>query len=240
MKNPSEFNDQSKICIKIKLGIFFLPIFFISIIILLKIFLGVDSSEYREVVKEDGPIEYATTFVLFCSAIFSGLLISFFLRTGHKLYSLIYLVVTIGLVFFAFEEISWGQRIFGFETPDLFSSNVQGETTIHNLDFIQEQNAKIWGVAGFIGAFGWIIFPKRKNKIYSFFTTFLIPRWFFMLYFIPLLGFFFISLFIQPNPDYANKIYLDLIIERDQEIAELLFFLGILFFMVTNYFSNKS
>ena len=31
------------------------------------------------------------------------------------------------------EEISWGQRIFGFETPDAIAEgNIQGETNIHN------------------------------------------------------------------------------------------------------------
>jgi hypothetical protein len=32
------------------------------------------------------------------------------------------------------EEISWGQRIFGIETPNSFKDlNYQGETTVHNL-----------------------------------------------------------------------------------------------------------
>ena len=35
----------------------------------------------------------------------------------------------------ALEEISWGQRIFGVETPDFFvSHNLQDETNFHNLD----------------------------------------------------------------------------------------------------------
>ena len=41
----------------------------------------------------------------------------------------------LGLLFFfgAGEEISWGQRIFNFKTPDIMASNVQHEFTIHNL-----------------------------------------------------------------------------------------------------------
>ena len=30
------------------------------------------------------------------------------------------------------EEISWGQRIFGWETPQTFEGNVQDETNLHN------------------------------------------------------------------------------------------------------------
>jgi len=42
-------------------------------------------------------------------------------------------------VFAGGEEISWGQRIFGWETPDsLASINAQDETTIHNLEFFQQ------------------------------------------------------------------------------------------------------
>lgn len=40
------------------------------------------------------------------------------------------------LFLFAFaEEISWGQRIFGFETPEILQDhNMQGEFNVHNLD----------------------------------------------------------------------------------------------------------
>lgn len=41
----------------------------------------------------------------------------------------------LGLLFFfgAGEEISWGQRIFDFETPEFMASNIQGEFSVHNL-----------------------------------------------------------------------------------------------------------
>ena len=50
------------------------------------------------------------------------------------------------LVFFAAagEEISWGQRILGIETPDVVSSrNVQKELTFHNLDIFKGAHALI-------------------------------------------------------------------------------------------------
>jgi hypothetical protein len=30
------------------------------------------------------------------------------------------------------EELSWGQRVFGFETPEILAENRQGESTVHN------------------------------------------------------------------------------------------------------------
>ncbi len=44
----------------------------------------------------------------------------------------------------AFEEISWGQRIFGIETPNLIKGvNVQKELTLHNLNFFQGEDATL-------------------------------------------------------------------------------------------------
>lgn len=42
------------------------------------------------------------------------------------------------------EEISWGQRIFGIETPNFIKGvNVQEEITLHNLNIFQGENAII-------------------------------------------------------------------------------------------------
>lgn len=50
-----------------------------------------------------------------------------------------------GLFFLAaMEEISWGQRIFGVETPNLIKDvNVQKELTFHNLNIFQGDDAKL-------------------------------------------------------------------------------------------------
>ena len=48
------------------------------------------------------------------------------------------------LLFFGFgEEISWGQRIFGWQTPTWWNHmNVQGETNIHNLGLFNNVDAQ--------------------------------------------------------------------------------------------------
>lgn len=60
------------------------------------------------------------------------------------------------------EEISWGQRIFGFETPDwLKTKNLQKETNFHNLFEDGLQSVK-W-ILSYAGAT--IIFSARfSNK----------------------------------------------------------------------------
>lgn len=58
-------------------------------------------------------------------------------RSNHRKYSeRFYFIFFALLFFFAFgEEISWGQRIFGFATPEPIEDiNVQGEFNVHNLE----------------------------------------------------------------------------------------------------------
>jgi len=57
------------------------------------------------------------------------------LRTDRNLFLLL---LAVAFFFAAGEEISWGQRLFGWETPaSLARLNEQNETTIHNLAFFQ-------------------------------------------------------------------------------------------------------
>jgi hypothetical protein len=55
-------------------------------------------------------------------------------RSGMRWHALLFGAFALGLLFIAGEEISWGQRLFGFRTPDeLDKINEQGETTLHNI-----------------------------------------------------------------------------------------------------------
>lgn len=145
--------------------------------------------QYLSWMQEDGPGEWITFYLFF----FAGLLV---LRTlivqvrekaGWKI------VVTCGLfifcIFVAGEEISWGQRLFGFKPPNIFlESNFQQELNIHNfftkkrfagfsLDtrFIISLICISYGVAGSIIAFIWP-FKKYKNSIkYTFPSVWLSP-----------------------------------------------------------------
>jgi hypothetical protein len=77
---------------------------------------------------EDAIIENLTAlFLLLASVVFLILLI----RTKHLIYLVFFLVFFFG----GAEEISWGQRIFNYETPESIEErNVQREFNIHNLE----------------------------------------------------------------------------------------------------------
>lgn len=58
-------------------------------------------------------------------------------EANRRLAFLFYLLLAFIFFFVAMEEISWGQRIIGWETPDYLSDmNEQKETSIHNIYFL--------------------------------------------------------------------------------------------------------
>lgn len=100
------------------------------------LFLGQDAVD--AMMGEDGVVEYLGALGLFAASVlfFLG-----FLRVRQSPISWIkkafLLVLALVFLFGAGEEISWGQRILGVETPEaLRDANVQGELNFHNLEVL--------------------------------------------------------------------------------------------------------
>jgi hypothetical protein len=134
-------------------------------------------------VHEDSVIEYMQALFFFLAALcFLG---AFFIsKTRNRLWKIqtprnfIYLGLALILFFGAGEEISWGQRIFGFETPDsLEDVNIQGEVTLHNLPIFDPTSDSI----------------LKMDRLFSLF-------WFLLGIAIP------VSAFYKPLRDFYNQI----------------------------------
>lgn len=83
---------------------------------------------------EDGPIEYGTALLLAFAAIPLFAFANGFRK--HSNLPKMTLMIVYGVIFLlaAGEEISWGQRIIGWETTEFFTANnFQNETNLHNL-----------------------------------------------------------------------------------------------------------
>jgi len=84
---------------------------------------------------EDGPVEWSSFVLLFSgSAVVTWTAIRYRGKDNVPRLAtcgLVVLAVTLFLV--AMEEISWGQRVFGFRTPDALTANMQDEANLHNL-----------------------------------------------------------------------------------------------------------
>jgi len=85
-------------------------------------------------VKEDGFIEWMTVLPLLLMAVISIRRFRY-LAPVRRPWFLVSLLLFTGLcIFAAGEELSWGQRLFNWESTDFFKyNNAQKETNLHNL-----------------------------------------------------------------------------------------------------------
>ena len=161
--------------------------------------------------SEDGPLEWIQFFQYFSAFIISSFI--FIKSRNKKSFSiLIWLVIALACFIVAGEEISWSERITGFNLTSISEVNVQGETNFHNLPFFHHNllDLSFIVISLFLGWIGWRKWPNVNS----------LPGIEFSLYFL------FVALFYF----YFDISWVSTIsqIRNDQEIFELLFSSGIL------------
>jgi hypothetical protein len=153
---------------------------------------------------EDGPIENLQVAMLVITAILTGKEALGSRLSRRRLFTFI----TLAFIVIALEEISWGQRLLGLETPAaLINVNVQNETNIHNIGIINQLQ-----YVGYIGLSGLGVFSLYLRRRFPQ-KSFLAPKiasWFLI---IPLL--FYSYFLISPT------------VFHWAEIIEILFYGGI-------------
>lgn len=185
---------------------------------------------YESIVKEDGLLENMQVIFYFTAAVVSLICSLKFFKIFKRPEAIFFLLLSISLFFIAGEEISWGQRIFGIETPENFARmNLQEETTIHNLGFFQSKIDYIYMLLGLWGAFSAMIvknlLPKLYKKYYLFFPM---PILFF--YFFAVTRFYFLNKFVVFN--YQLFSFEKIGIGSRQEISETLLAFGFAMFAI--------
>ena len=114
---------------------------------------------------EDGWVEYLTAI----SFLLAGVMLLVSALAERRLFPrCAYILGGLALALFAGEEISWGQRIIGFETPRfLMDLNLHRETNIHNIPnfavIFQNQKELIF----MLGIVGCAAFFCRKDRIFG-------------------------------------------------------------------------
>jgi hypothetical protein len=82
---------------------------------------------------EDGPAENLQFVFLVAATIGAALVSRARARRGDRFLAVAYAGLALACFFVAGEEISWGQRLFGIETPPVIAEhNIQHEITLHN------------------------------------------------------------------------------------------------------------
>lgn len=91
---------------------------------------------YGFFVVEDGILEWTTVVAMGVAAVVSLRRLLKGFRTFGLMKKFVLLSIVVLAVFGIGEEISWGQRILGLETPEWFTeNNYQNELNVHNLVF---------------------------------------------------------------------------------------------------------
>lgn len=110
---------------------------------------------YHKMVAEDGVFEYITALVLLLISILYLLRFLNYCRNKNSYWIVFNLMVIIGAFFGFGEELSWGQRIFNFQSGEFFmQQNLQNETNLHNLEIAGVKINKLVFSQGLTVVFG--------------------------------------------------------------------------------------
>jgi len=128
------------------------------------------SQSYMDIIlQENHPVE-VITFVVLLAAVYIGLKFIFSMyRFGENKYKIVILILfTLGLLFVALEEISWGQWFFKFESTDYFkAANLQKETNIHNIRELHLAFEYIRALVGLVGLLSILLNNTKTFKYIS-------------------------------------------------------------------------
>jgi len=94
--------------------------------------------------QEDGVFENVQAILYFSSSIL--LFSSLRNNIQSSLHRMWIVLLGLGLLFIAGEEISWGQRIFDFHVPAIEQHSVQGEFNLHNYPFLDISPSRVLSI----------------------------------------------------------------------------------------------
>ena len=229
---------------------FFLPIIILFIILFTKIAFTEIFNKFFP--SEGGIIENGTFVILFFSIIISFLTLKIIkIKIKQKKLLIIIFFYTLGLIYFAGEEISWGQHWFHWEATEFFKTyNDQyigntSETNFHNISSWFDQKPRI--LLTFFVLIGGIICPiflsnnininSLKFWIYPTYHSF--PTSLICLFFFLLDNSYKILCFGEPGIDNYCKYLPYFLYFRTSEIIELYIALFLLIYISSINFRLK-
>lgn len=116
----------------------------------------------RGLLMENGPYEILQAFVVTGAFVLSALTLSMALRTKNRNLIVWCALMTLGTFYISGEEISWGQQIFQWSTPESWMAvNDHQETNLHNTTQWLDQKPKALLEIGIL--FGGILIPIYRK-----------------------------------------------------------------------------
>ena len=188
--------------------------------------LGKDA--YKWFTSEDGFAETIQVLVYSLSMVLSLIVAVRQWRARKRLIALLFLGLSLALLFLIGEELSWGQRIFGWETASgLASVNKQEETNLHNIYGV---GSTFKWVQLLVGAYGTILplvvliwpVPKRYREV----ADAVVPHYSLVPYFLPM----FLWRIYRNLMEAPEEFYF--VVAEYNEVVELILSTGFLLFLV--------
>jgi hypothetical protein len=188
-----------------RLSLFVTPIYFYPVIL----FYWINIDFYFSLEKEDGFFEYLT-FFFFLYIAFVGAFGYYKTRVStaqvaiKRLFLVLFSFMVLAGIVFAGEEISWGQRIIGFSTPEHLSEvNTQHELNLHNNKAVFRF---VYYVYALVSTF-FVLAPLARhiatriiqNQHFRHWVEVFIPDWSLIPYFIPNLIYTYVRVFYLRN-----------------------------------------
>ncbi len=182
---------------------------------------------YRVLTGEDRLAENLQVYCWLLAFGMGGLVISRLASAGRYGMAFLYFCLAAGIFFIIGEEVSWGQRLFGWETPEALKAvNRQHETNIHSLEGMIDMFRSLYLL---IGAYGTILpvllFRARKSVSYRNVFSLLSPHFTLLPYFLTtFLWRLYLSFWTLPEKYYFE-------VSKYSEVVELILALGFLLFI---------
>lgn len=183
---------------------------------------------YKWYTEEDGIAESIQAVLYAASLIMCLLVVRHHFTTKNRLIGVLYVLLACGLFFMVGEELSWGQRIFGWGTPaPMKSINKQEETNLHNINGV---GSTFKWVQGLVGAYGLFlpliclnrrILPRNRKLVDS-----VVPHYSLIVFFLPM---FCWRLYRNLWEDPVRYYY---VITNYNEIIELILAMGFCLFLI--------
>jgi hypothetical protein len=183
---------------------------------------------YKLYTEEDGVAEYAQALLYGACFIMSMLVMRYQSRAKNQLTAVLYFLLACGLFFMVGEELSWGQRIFGWATPETLESiNKQEETNLHNIYGVGSTFKWVQGLVGAYGTFLPLLLLWRPNSFrnYRQLLDAIVPHYTLIVFFFPM---FVWRLYRNLADDPVRYYY---VITNYNEIIELILAIGFCLFL---------
>ncbi|MDW3095569.1 MAG: hypothetical protein R8G33_07850 [Gammaproteobacteria bacterium] len=118
---------------------------------------------------EQGIIENYTFVILFAAIVLGIITILRMKSFGFPVFKYWLMLLVLGCIYYAGEEVSWGQHWFGWVTPESWMDvNDQGETNLHNTSALLDQVPRmLLTIAAVIGGVLIPIYFFMRDKVFS-------------------------------------------------------------------------